>query len=332
MMHPITTTREETPDVSVLIVNYNGLRFLDECLASLKTAFTKYTFEIVVVDNASQDGSQHFLKDRTDILYVESQTNLGFTGGNNLAAEHANGRIFLLLNNDTKVNASLDPLIDQVMRDDTGAAGARLIYGDGRMQYSVGLHHHPLRLILSWLGLERRHALPPVFRRIESDPGFYSGSHATVDWVSGACLATPRLLWRQLDGLDNTFFMYCEDVDYCLRVRKAGYRVAYVADTLVTHYEGAGKPWIGEAALKRTARSYGLYLQKHHSSTVARATSLGISLVFLSRSMAFSVQAALQKIKSKSPKIALEKCLAYFSVGKLLLQQALHGASAAGER
>lgn len=332
MTHPMNLSKEEMPSVSILIVNYNGLHFLEECLASIKTAFTKYSFEIVVVDNASQDGSQRFLERREDIRYVESKANLGFTGGNNLAAEHARGRVLLLLNNDTKVNASLDPLIDQVIGDDAGAAGARLVYGDGRVQYSVGLHHHPMRLILSWMGLEKRHNFPPVFRRIESAPTFYDHSHATVDWVSGACLATPHALWKQLNGLDDSFFMYCEDVDYCLRVRKAGYRVCYVADTLVTHYEGAGRPWIGEAALKRTARSYGLYLQKHYSTTVARATSFGVAMVFFLRAMAFSAQAAMQRARNKHTKIANEKSSAYFSVSRLLIKQACHGTNAAGER
>lgn len=332
MTSPMTQQKEEMPDVSVLIVNYNGLRFLEECLASVKTAFAKYSFEIVVVDNASQDESQRFLENRSDIRYVESKANLGFTGGNNLAAQHARGHVLLLLNNDTKVNANLDPLIDKVLQDSTGAAGARLVYGDGRVQFSVGLHHHPLRLILSWMGLEKAHSLPPVFRRIESDPTFYNLTHEKVDWVSGACLATPSKLWKQLNGLDDSFFMYCEDVDYCLRVRQAGYRVSYVADTLVTHYEGAGRPWIGEAALKRTARSYGLYLHKHHSSIVARATSFGLAIVFFLRSIAFSAQGLMQKIRSKSSAIANEKSGAYFSVGRVLIKQACYGAKFAGER
>ena len=321
----MTQQKEEMPDISVLIVNYNGLRFLEECLASVKTAFAKYSFEIVVVDNASQDESQRFLENRSDIRYVESKANLGFTGGNNLAAQHARGHVLLLLNNDTKVNANLDPLIDKVLQDSTGAAGARLVYGDGRVQFSVGLHHHPLRLILSWMGLEKAHSLPPVFRRIESDPTFYNLTHEKVDWVSGACLATPSKLWKQLNGLDDSFFMYCEDVDYCLRVRQAGYRVAYVADTLVTHYEGAGRPWIGEAALGRTARSYGLYLHKHYSVSVAKVTSLTIAAVFFARAVAFTVVSALQRAKNKNSQTSIEKSSAYFSVSRLLAKQALHG-------
>lgn len=321
----MTLQKEEAPDVSVLIVNYNGLRFLEECLASIKTAFIKYSFEIVVVDNASQDGSQSYLRNRNDIRYAESRVNLGFTGGNNLAAQHARGHILLLLNNDTKVNANLDPLIDQVTQKGTGAAGARLVYGDGRVQFSVGLHHHPLRLIFSWMGLEKKHNLPSIFRRIESDPSFYDATHEEVDWVSGACLATPSELWKQLHGLDDTFFMYCEDVDYCLRVRQAGHRVAYVADTLVTHYEGAGRPWIGEAALGRTARSYGLYLYKHYSASIARLTSLAIAAVFFARALAFKAASALQREKSTSNKTYREKSSAYFSVGQLLIKQAFNG-------
>lgn len=193
----------------------------------------------------------------------------------------------------------------------------------------MGLDHHPVRLVFSWLGLEKKHYLPAIFRRVESSADFYKQNHPSVDWVSGACLATPHVLWEKLRGLDDSFFMYCEDVDYCLRVRKSGLRVSYVANTLVTHYEGAGRPWIGNAALNRTTRSYGLYLHKHYSRNVARVTSLALAAVFFMRSLAFRAQAVAQQIKSTNSDTAKDKSGAYLWACSLLIKQALQASSEA---
>jgi GT2 family glycosyltransferase len=309
------TKRPELPDVSVLIVNYNGLRFLEDCFKSIETAFTRYRYEIVVVDNASSDGSQAFLREQAGIRYVESTDNLGFTGGNNRAAQEATGRVLLLLNNDTRVEQCLDPLIDQALLPQVGAVGARLQYGDGRIQFSAGFAHTPLRLVLSWLGLEKYHRLPSVFRRMQTNPDYYGESHERIDWVSGACLATRREIWQKLGGMDESFFMYCEDVDYCLRVQNEGFCTSYVADTLVTHYEGAGRPWIGEAALKRTSRSYYLFLKKHFGAGVALLTMMALSLVFSMRSSMFGIINLLDFNKHASP-VRKDKAKAYRLVAK----------------
>lgn len=332
MNNPAGQAGENLPDISVLIVNYNGLRFLDECLESVKTAFGRHSHEVVVVDNASSDGSQAFLRARTDIRYIESLENSGFTGGNNLAARNARGKVLLLLNNDTRIEGGLDPLIDQALAEHVGVAGSRLIYGDGRTQFSVGFHHRPLRLVLSWLGLEKKHRLPSIFRRMETNPAFYEQSHCTVDWVSGACLATRREIWERLGGFDEAFFMYCEDVDYCLRVRNAGLQVAFVAETLVTHYEGAGRLWIGKAALQRTGRSYSIYLTKHHDALVARAASLGLAAIFFLRATAFWVVSMGPSANQQKRQVRSDKVTAYLAVGWQFAKQSLLGVSATPDK
>ncbi|MDO9235370.1 MAG: glycosyltransferase family 2 protein [Aquabacterium sp.] len=297
-MRPLTSP----PTVSVIIVNYNGLAFLQPCLDALHNAFLPHTHEVIVVDNASADGSQALLRQRTDIQYIELTTNTGFTGGNNVGAGAASGEILLLLNNDTRLESSLAPLIDKAREQGVGVAGCQLRYGDGRTQFSFGLEHSPWRLILSWLGLEKRHAMPSVFRRLETDASLYLRSHDNVPWVSGAVLATPRILWQQLGGFDERFFMYCEDVDYCRRARLRGLRVAYVAESLVTHFEGAGKAWIGPAALLRSTRSYVIYLQKHFGPAQTRMTCVGLGLVFGLRALVFKLQALTSSSQHRAGK------------------------------
>jgi GT2 family glycosyltransferase len=315
----------QSVDVSVIIVNYNGLRFLPECLDSLASAFKQYSFETILIDNASVDGSQEFLRGRADIHYIESAINLGFTGGNNRAAADARGRVILLLNNDTRVDGLLDPLVKQALRDDVGAVGPRLSYGDGRLQFSVGFHHSPLRIVLSWLGLERMHRLPSIFRRTQTDPGFYAGAHSDVDWVSGAVLASRKDVWRALNGLDDNFFMYCEDVDYCLRVKKKNLLVQYVPDVRVTHYEGAGKAWLGALALSRSARSYFEFTEKHFGVQSAKRMALVLGLVFFGRSIAFTALGSLFFFKPQRSALRLDKGKGYWACAKQLVHSGWYG-------
>jgi GT2 family glycosyltransferase len=312
-------------DVSVIIVNYNGLRFLPACLDGLPGAFRQYSFETIVIDNASTDASQAYLRSRSDIHYIESSQNLGFTGGNNRAALDARGRVLLLLNNDTHLQTPLDSLVTQALREKIGAVGPRLVYGDQRLQLSVGFHHRPLRIVLSWVGLGNLPRLPSIFRRMQTDPAFYDRPQTKVDWVSGAVLATRTAVWQQLQGLDNNFFMYCEDVDYCLRVRQLGLDVSYISDVQVTHYEGAGKVWIGGLALSRTCRSYFEFVRKHFNPFDARWMAAALGIVFAGRALAFATLGLTLSASALRSAVCKDKGKGYWSAAKKLWMSAYHG-------
>jgi GT2 family glycosyltransferase len=310
----------DRPVVSVIVVNYNGKHFLPECLNSLLTqAFKKYSFEVIVVDNCSQDGSQDFLRTFPGITYIESTVNTGFTGGNNIGAHAAKGDFLLLLNNDTRIETCLDSLVDGITQTDVGAIGCQLRYGDGRLQFSMGYEHSPWRIVLSWLGLERKPFLPSVFRRMDTSPQHYNDQETFVDWVSGAALMTPKRIWDELGGFDESYFMYCEDVDYCRRVRDQGWKVAYHGSCMVTHYEGAGRAWIGCRALLNTSRSYFIYLTKHYGKLQGRITCLGLAAIFSLRFLTFQLTSNSQSNPSLE-NVRTDKANAY----KLAAQQLFH--------
>ncbi len=322
---PVAGKGDSTPLVSVVIVNYNGKRFLEACLHAVATvAFSRYAHEVIVVDNQSSDGSQALLRQWPGITYIESAVNTGFTGGNNLGVQAARGDIVLLLNNDTRVETCLDPMVDALLCGGTGVVGCRLLYGDGRIQFSSGHEHTPLRIVLSWLGLEKQAWLPPVFRRLETHPGFYEQNHSQLAWVSGAALMTHTALWRQLGGLDESYFMYCEDVDYCRRVRQTGAAVAYTAASTITHFEGAGKEWIGINALLRTARSYVLYVSKHFGSARSRLMACALGLLFMGRAVAFHGLSVLRR-HVDARRLNSNKARAFREAGSQLLHCALTG-------
>ena len=246
-------------------------------------AFERHVFELIVVDNHSTDGSVAWLRAHTQhfsFRLFALQQNTGFTGGNNFGAAWARGEVLLLINNDTAWNEPLDALVDAAMEPGVGAVGCQLRYGDGRLQTSIGLEHTAPRIVLSWLGLEKRPGAPPLLRKFETCPEVYAHSQETVAWVSGACFATRADVWQRLRGLDADLFMYCEDVDYGRRARAHGWRVAYLAAPVVTHFEGGGKAWVGPDALLRTVRSYYIVTAKASGRGAARAVSIALAGVF----------------------------------------------------
>jgi GT2 family glycosyltransferase len=273
--------------LSVLIVNFNGKDFLGPCLDSIRQ-YIKTPFEIIVVDNSSHDGSVDYLeKNYPTVRVVASTVNLGFTGGNNLAARHAKGHYLLLLNNDTIIESPVDPLIDLMkINPAAGVLGCRLIYGDGRQQESVGYMPSVLSLVFSWTPLARLFPRSAKFRRtVHADSALYDQQHEEVEWVSGAFLITRSDLWGQLGGLDEHYFMYMEDTDYCHRVRDTGNKVLYSATCKVIHFEGAGRSWIGERAVLNSTNSYVVYVRKFHGKTAAVLLRLLLSQVFFARSL-----------------------------------------------
>lgn len=314
------TADKQTIVVSVVIVNFNGLRFLRSCLDSIIVALQGISHEIIVVDNASVDGSCDFLAaEFAHVRLIQSYENLGFTGGNNLGAKNALGQFLLLLNNDTECKSHLGSLIDCLSDPAVGAAGCLLKYGDGRLQLSVGYEHTPSRIVLSWLGLSRFFKHLTIFSRVQTDLAFYAQKQENLAWVSGACLLTRADIWHQLNGLDEQFFMYCEDVDYCRRVRGLGFRVVFDPYSEVTHYEGAGKAWIGELALMRTARSCLLYTDKHFGRPSRFFVGTLLGSIFLARFLAYSIM-YLTAVKNI---VISQKIRAYGRAGIYLITRGL---------
>lgn len=305
--------------LSIIIVNFNGERFVRPCLESIRDLVT-CQYEVIFVDNASEDDSCGIVRREFPwVNLIESKVNTGFTGGNNAGALVARGDLLLLLNNDTVLQTDVQAAIDHFRDHMIGIVGVRLRYADGRQQPSVGFEHTPWRIALSWLGLAKVAWLPSVFRRSEVAEGFYALAHRGVAWVSGAALLTRKNLWDSLRGLDEDFFMYVEDIDYCRRARDMGYCVVYEPSVLVLHHEGAGRRWIGEQALLRTMRSYKVYTRKHYGAASTCILSICLWLVMLARSLVYGAISVLS-----GDRIWYEKRRGYFAAAVEVLQSRIH--------
>lgn len=265
-----------TPDLAIVIVSYNTVDLLRACLASLPAALGPYSSEIYVVDNASADGSAEMVANEFPTVHLTaSKQNLGFAGGNNLVLGTVQARNVLLLNPDTEaLPGSLATLV-RFLDDhpDAGAVGPKLLNSDGSLQRNGAKFPTVAREFLGVTGLRRL-----AMRRYELAMGYGREDFDTlceVDQVSGACLMVREEVLRKVGPLDTRFFMFYEEIEWCHRIKRAGWKVYYVPEAVVTHH------WMGsvkQESRRMTAalfRSQLLYYQK----TAGPLTVLAVRLV-----------------------------------------------------
>jgi N-acetylglucosaminyl-diphospho-decaprenol L-rhamnosyltransferase len=252
------------PHLSIVIVSFNSRRELDGCLRSLAAAPPRLEHEVVIVDNASSDGTTDYLRERwPGVRVVEAGSNRGFAGGNNLGIRQTTGDLVLLLNPDTLVPAgAIDQLVSFLdAHPQIGIVGPRITDGEGRAELSFGPMISPLaemRQKLLVVGHARRVAF------IRSIVERMTTRSRQVDWVSGACLLARRSDLEAVGLLDETFFFYTEDVDLCASVRARGKGVHFLAEAEIVHLRGrsaASAPRSSEIAYRRSQIAF---YEKHH--------------------------------------------------------------------
>ena len=259
------------PDVSVIVVNYNTAHLLHDMWSALSAARDGLALEVIVVDNASRDDSVKLLQ--TDPTFAAARlilntVNVGFGRANNQAVKHATGRFVLLLNTDAFVSA--DTLTKTVARMDEspecGVIGVRLIGRDGAVQPGCRFFPTPWNLFLARSGLVR--FFPKT--RLVDDATWNDGKSQECDWVPGCYLLTRKALIDQVGLFDPRYFLYFEEVDFCRRVKLAGGRTVYFADTTVIHLGGesaksdASLTAAGQQISVLQIESELLYFRKNH--------------------------------------------------------------------
>ncbi len=223
--------------ISVIIVSYNSLAVLKPCLESLRNQSLAHDTEIIVVDNASSDGSAGMVaRDFPHLRLIANKVNVGYSKGVNLGIREAKGDYFLILNPDTIVGRDSIALMAGFMdkHKEAGITGPKLVFLDGNIQYSC-------RRFYTWkVLLLRRTFLGKIFKNssLVRDHLMLDYDHNTlleVDWMLGACLLVRREAVESVGLMDERFFLYFEDVDWCYRMKQRGWKVYYYPDAVITH-------------------------------------------------------------------------------------------------
>lgn len=280
--------------LSIMIVNWNTGQALLNCLESIFDNPPDQPFEVILVDNASSDGSAHAAELRYPQVHViHSPTNRGFAGANNLAFEQAGGEYMLLLNPDTVVYpGALQTLLDFLEENPkAGAAGAMLLNPDGSLQPSCSPEP---TLGREFMRLFHIKGVRPdgYYEMSDWDPS----SPRRVDTLLGACLMVRREARHETGLMDEAFFMYSEEVDYCRRLRQAGWEIYWVPQARMVHLGGQSTHQAASKMFLQLYLAKVQYFRKHHG----RLAALLYKLILFAAGAARLAVAPLTRLRPSS--------------------------------
>jgi GT2 family glycosyltransferase len=261
-LHPLA------PELSIVIVSWNTRELLRACLASVFENATNLKLETFVVDNSSADGSADMVRERfPQVRLIENKNNVGFAVANNQAFPQCSADFVLLLNSDTViVDRALQVLVDFMRRTpDAGAIGPRLLHPRLKMRV-LGCGHQPTlwhefnhQVGLSWLLSQNR-----FFRGTYLFANVHDDKVREVEWISGAAMLVRSEVIKSVGGLSERWFMYAEDMEWCQRIQRAGWKLFSVPNAVVEHHLSASTKQRDDAAMMSITggRSYFIYSQK----------------------------------------------------------------------
>jgi GT2 family glycosyltransferase len=260
------TQQTTQPDLSIIIVNYNGGDELIACLQSLVDTKESIVFEIIVVDNDSSDDSiDRAEKSFTDFTFIRAGENLGFAKANNLGLKQATGRHAMLLNPDTEVMpGALSKLVKALdQQADWGIVGPTMVGSNGRPYRSARRFPTPFGLFCETTKLNRMFPYSAKFN------GYLYGDRPLVsldevDQIEGSALMIRGEAREKIGDLDESFFIFFEEVDWCRRVHDAGYEIHVVRDAVVRHHRSTTMSKYFERIRRFHASSAMKYFHKHH--------------------------------------------------------------------
>jgi GT2 family glycosyltransferase len=267
--------------ISVIIVNYCTRELLADCVHSIQSNSDQQV-EVIVVDNDSNDGSVEMIRaEFPQVELIANSENVGFAKANNQGIQKAKGRFILLLNSDTIVRPQALRVMGEFLEThpETGAVTCRLLNRDGSAQASISKRPSPMLLLFRISGLSRLFRTDRTRRFLRKYFGFLLGSTVRsyldpytasgpleVENISGACLMLRREAIEQVGLLDESFFMYFEDMDYCMRLQDAGWKLYYVPTGEIVHLVGQSSGGRMRNYSLHSYQSLFLFYRKYYSS------------------------------------------------------------------
>jgi GT2 family glycosyltransferase len=271
--HPLVVGNGR-PDLSIVVVNWNTSDRLQSCLASVAQHLVDVNHEVIVVDNASEDGSPEMVAERfPSVRLIRNPTNTGFARANNQAMRVARGRWLLLLNSDTVlIDESVADLYRTLDRErtnggdlgDVGVAHCRLMFPDGRLQHTAYRFPTLRRAAFEGLGLYKLTSTDFAAETLLA--GYWDHARERdVDWVAGSFMLLPREVFDTTGGFDERFFMYGEDLEWCYRIRDHGWRVRFFPRAAIVHHDhqSADLKWGEERIARCLTTEREVYSERH---------------------------------------------------------------------
>jgi len=283
--------------LSIIIVSYNVREFLEQALISIERAVAGIDHELFVVDNNSMDGSAEFVRRRfPGVHLIASAENLGFAGGNNLALEKATGRYICLINPDTIVQEDTFSTLIGFLNGhpEAGAVGCKILNPDGTLQLACRRSFPtPWVAFAKIIGLAALFPKSPLFGRynltfLDED------MTSEVEAISGSFMLLRREAVHQVGYLDDSFFMYGEDLDYCFRILSAGWKIYYVPDTRIIHFKGESSKRSPFEQRRLFYEAMRLFVNKHFRKNSAWIPSWTLIVAIRLRALAALLSAALR--------------------------------------
>lgn len=276
-------------DVSIALVNWNNRGYLLQCLESIEAANVSLSYEIVVADHGSTDGSLQMLAERfPQVKLIQNERNLGVARGDNQGIQNSTGRYVYILNNDTLVNRdSIEAMVRFLDEHaDVGAVGGNLVNPDGTLQSSFCFFPTLKEEFLLVTHLGRR--LNPYFP-------CHDGPWPTarqVDWISSASIVVRRSALEAIGLIDEQYFIYSDETDWQYRLCKAGWKVYYLPHVSIVHY-GGGSFSPGGRRYTLVYRGRMLFARKHYSRLYSIVQRTMFAVAALARLTAWSMAAVL---------------------------------------
>ena len=255
-------------DLTIVIVNWNTSELLFQCLNSIYSTSTRFSFEVIVVDNGSRDDSVSMLENKFPaVILIKNAQNFGFAHANNQGLSIARGRYFLLLNSDTIVLPNVFDMLVQTADEhpELGAVGPEILNLDGTVQESWASFPS---LLSELLGRNFR-----VRQPVADVPCAYD-----VDWIMGACMLVRTQTVADVGMLDDDYFFYAEEMDWCFRIKKHNWKIWYITNAQIYHLGGGSSHRSSLPQLCLLYKGKLLYFRKHHGKLKTFLLRYGFAL------------------------------------------------------
>lgn len=288
-----------SPLVSIIIVSWNTRDLLRSCLQSIGEGADGLEIETIVIDNGSTDGSLEMVREQfPGVRLFDNPNNLGFAAANNYGMGQASGRYLLLLNSDAELHrGTLKEGIKYLeSNQEVGVVGVRLLNPDGSFQGSYAEFPTIWIELLLATGLGARLNGPHY---PAPDPNEDHDARS-VDWIGGAFMLLRREVLEQAGGMDETYWMYSEETDWCYRIREAGWEVHYLPQLTITHVQGASTSQRPHEMMAQLYKSKIRFFAKHYGPIPARRLRTLLRFVFLCRELYCRVIAGARPSKSRN--------------------------------